>query len=325
MVSSTMRYSNRFLSPLLAATTFLGTTRLAAQDTNVHLPVRVIEQRLSTDTFRILKIEGSRRPNDRTQRVTLAFLDSSVIIAKWAIFAPGGEVFNNSPRYEIAAYEFQKMFLDEPDYVVPPTLSRAFDVDWYRQLNADVRPTFGGTKSVLVTLQYWLGAVDNDSVFDLKRFERDTAYARHLANLNVFTHLVKHNDANVGNVLISTNAINPRMFAVDNGLAFGLEESDRGTDWRDLRVPRVPQKTIDRLRTITREDLERTLGVLAEYDIRDGVFVAAEKTENSSRGRGVRKNDEKLQLGLTRTDIDGVAQRIRNLLRRVDSGRLKTF
>ena len=320
-----MRHPNRFQFQLLAALALLGTSRLAAQDTNVHLPVAVIEQRITADTFQILRIEGSRRPNDRTQRVTLAFPDSSVIIVKWAIFAPGGDVFNNSPRYEIAAYEFQKMFLDEPDYVVPPTVSRAFGLEWYRQLDKDVRPTFGGTGSVLVTLQYWLGAVTNDNVFDLKRFETDTAYARHMANLNLFTHLVKHNDANVGNVLVSTNPVNPRLFAVDNGLAFGTEESDRGTDWRDLRVPGVPLQTIERLRNITREDLERTLGVVAEYDIRDGVFVPAGKTENSSRGRGVRKNDTKLQLGLTRIEIDGVAQRIRNLLRRVDSGRLKTF
>jgi hypothetical protein len=178
---------------------------------------------------------------------------------------------------------------------------------------------------VLVTLQYWLNAVTSDSVFDLKRFERDTSYARHLADLNVVTYLIKHNDANAGNVLLSSNPVNPRLFAVDNGLAFGIEESDRGTEWRQLRVPRVSLGTAEKLRKITREDLERTLGVLAEYEIRDGVIVPVEKTANTSRGRGVRKNDTRLQLGLTRLEIDGVEQRMKSLLRQVDSGRLKTF
>ncbi len=320
-----MRNANRLLLPALTAVAVLHASGLVAQDLNVHLPVQLIEQRLKADTFRVLQVRGSRRPNDRTQRVTLAFDDSSVIQVKWAIFAPNAEVFNNSPRYEIAAYEFQKMFLDESDYVVPPTLSRAFNLDWYAQMDASAKPTFGRTASVLVTLQYWLGAVSSDSVFDLKRFDRDTVYARHLANLNVFTYLIKHNDANVGNVLISSSAVSPRLFAVDNGLAFGVEESDRGTDWRELRVSKVPLKTVERLRQITREDLDRTLGVVAEYEIRDRVFFPVEKTANTTRGRGVRKSDTRLQLGLTRLEIDGVEQRLRNLLRRVDSGRLKTF
>jgi hypothetical protein len=320
-----MRNLTSVLIGISLAAQLTGVARVAAQDSNVHLPVPTIEQRLRLDTFNIIDMRGSRRPGDRTSRNTLAFADSAVIIVKWAVFAPNGDAFNNSPRYEIAAYEFQKLFLDENDYVVPPTLARAFTVDWYRRMEANPRATFSGTKSVLVTLQYWLSMVTPDSVFNLKRFERDTAYARHLADLNVFTYLIKHNDANAGNVLLSSNPLNPRLFAVDNGLAFGIEESDRGTDWRELRVPGVARQTVDRLRKITRADLERTLGVVVEYEIRDGVLVAADKTENSSRGRGVRKSDTRLQLGLTRTEIDGVERRIRSLLERVDSGKLKTF
>jgi hypothetical protein len=297
----------------------------AAQDINVHLPITVIEQRLGRDTFRILDVRGSRRPDDRTSRVTLAFADSSVIVAKFAAAAAGGETFNNTPRYEVAAYEFQKMFLDEADYVVPPTMLRVFDLEWYKQLDADVRATFGRTNSVVTVIQYWLPSVTQDSVFDLKRFDRDTAYARHLANLNLFTHLVKHNDANIGNVLLSSNPINPRLFAVDNGLAFGREESDRGVVWRELRVPSVSAATIERLRKITRADLERTLAVLAEYEIREGRLVPVEKSPNFNRGQGVRRKDNRVQFGLTRLELDGVADRLESLLKRADSGRLKTF
>jgi hypothetical protein len=301
---------------------------LQAQDTNIMVPTPLIEKRLSKDTFLVMSTRGSRRPNDRTQRVIVAFEDSSAMEVKFAVFAPNGEAFNNNPRYEIAAYELQKMFLDEPLYVVPPTLARAFNLDWYKTtFDPGVKPTFGKTTSVLATLQYWLGSVTNDTmqVFNPKRFDVDTAYARRLGNLNLLTYLIKHNDANLGNILISTNPTNPRLFSVDNGVAFAGEESDRGTIWRELRVSKVPASTIERLRTLTREDLDRVLGVLAEWEIKDGVFVPTEKTENSSRGRGVRKTDTRLQIGLTRLEIDGVDQRLKQLLRRVESGRLKTF
>ena len=296
-----------------------------AQDSNMVYPVSLIEQRLQRDSFRVLDVRGSRRVGDRTQRVTIAFPDSSVMITKWAAAPLNGEEFNNQPRYEVAAYEIQKLFLSEPDYVVPPTILRVFDAGWYKAIKEDSRPTFGNTNSVVAVLQYWLTAVRGDSVFDLKRFEHDSAYARHLGNLNILTYLIKHNDANAGNVLISTVAVNPRMFSVDNGVAFGIEESDRGTDWRDLRVPRVPAYTVERLRKITRADLDRILGTIAEYEIKDKQLVPVTPGENLSRARGVRKKDDHVQFGLTKLEIDGVESRLKSLLKRVDEGKLKTF
>jgi hypothetical protein len=222
------------------------------------------------------------------------------------------------------AYEFQKMFLAEDDYVVPPTLLRVFDVEWFKTIVPGVSPTFGKTSSVIAVIQYWLSAVRGDSVFDLKRFERDTAYARNLGNLNLFTYLIRHNDANAGNVLVSTTPF-ARLFSVDNGVAFSTVESDRGTDWREIRVPRVPAYTIEKLRKITRADLDRTLGVVAEYEIREGRLFRVEPGENMNRGQGVRKKDNRVQFGLTKFEIDGVEQRLNNLLKRVDQGKQKTF
>jgi hypothetical protein len=59
------------------------------------------------------------------QRAALEFADSLIILAKWARAAPGGDTFNNALRYELAAYAIQELFLDQPDYVVPPTVARA--------------------------------------------------------------------------------------------------------------------------------------------------------------------------------------------------------
>ena len=99
-----------------------------------------------------------------------------------------------------------------------------------RQLQVAKAPTtFRKSDSVVVVLQYWLQNVSAKDVFDMDRFETDAKYRRRLANLNVFTHLVWHNDTNKGNFLISQDAEDPRLWAVDNGFAFGtMDESARG-------------------------------------------------------------------------------------------------
>jgi hypothetical protein len=58
--------------------------------------------------------------------------------------------------------------------------------------------------------------------------------------MNILSYLIEHKDSNVGNFLISKDATNPRVFAVDNSYAFGSPESDRGHDWRFIRVKRLP-------------------------------------------------------------------------------------
>lgn len=296
-----------------------------AQDANILMPVSEVEARMRSDSFQVLHMRGSRAEQDRTQRVTLGFPDSSAIVVKWAKAAARGELFNNQPRYEAAAYEFQKLFLDEPEFVVPPTIIRSVPLTFYRTLQSDVTPTFGQTSSVVVVLQYWLTQVETLARTDDKRFDSDSLYARHLANTNIFSYLIKHSDSNVGNFLISTVASNPRVFAVDNGVAFGHEASDRGTAWRELRVKRVPASTIERLRKITRQDLEKTLGVIAQFEIRDGELVAVAPGENLGPGRGVRNTKGVIQFGLTRLEINDIETRIKRLLERVDEGKLKTF
>ena len=298
-----------------------------AQDGNVLLPVSEIEKRLREQPFDIFDMRGSRFEDDRTQRVLLGFPDSVLLLVKWAK-APrrGGFTFNNEPRYEAAAYEFQKLFLDERDYVVPPTFIRAVALDFYRKLQPDVAPTFGNASSIIVVLQYWLSQVTGKNVHDDKRFEEDPRYAKYLANTNVFSYLVRHSDSNSGNFLVSTDSANPRVFAVDNGVAFGFASSDRGTDWRELRVKRVPKATIDRLRAVTKEDLKTALGVVAQFQIQaDKSLVEVPRTKNISPGLGVRNKDNVVQFGLTEREISDIDRRIRWLIERVDNGKLQTF
>jgi hypothetical protein len=309
---------------LLAALTSVAPLR--AQDVHVLHPVDSLETWLTKHEFEIIDFRGSRGEGDRTQRAALQFGDSLVILAKWARAAPGGEMFNNAPRYELAAYQIQQLFLDEPDYVVPPTVARAVPLDWYREkIDPEAKPTFDDTESVLVILQYWLNNVTVLSAIDGERFDTDPEYARHVGSLNVLSYVIRHSDSNVGNFLISLSLENPRAFAVDNGVAFSLAESNRGTEWREIRVPAVPRATIERLRAITGDDLRRALGVLAQFQVREGELVDVASGENLDPDRGTRQVGDMIQLGLTESEIEQTHDRIQRLLRDIDRGKLKTF
>jgi hypothetical protein len=320
---------------VLAVGLHLGVSEAAAQDgrehedTNILFPVDYIEERLRAPALEILGMERSRPlEEDRSRRVTLGGTDGEPDMeAHWKPVAPPGEGFNNEPRYELAAYYFQKMFLDEPEYVVPPTVLRAMPIEQYRELRSVRGPTIRGTQSVLFLLSYWVQnlAVDTVDPFDPDLFEWDETYALHFANTNLLTHLIDHKDGNHGNVIVSMDPMNRRVFAVDNDVAFRSEVSDQGDRWRRLLVDRVPARSVDRLREITRERLEQELGVVAEFQVVDGYLQPVERGENLGAGRGVRTRDDRVQLGLTTREIRDLERNIQRLVQNVDRGRIGVF
>lgn len=311
---------------LLAAAASWAGPGLAAQDLNIPIPIDSLEYLLESADFDLPDdLTGTRFQGDRTMRVNLRFDEATTILTKWAPAPQGGEAFNNVPRYEVAAYELQKLFLDEADIVVPPTVMRAMPLDWYRTLSRDVDPTFRRAQAVLVVLQSFVNFVTDEDVWDEDRFDAEPAYARNWANANLFTYLIRHSDSNAGNLLISSFSSNPRIFAVDNGVAFNSIESDRGTRWRSLLVNRFPAVTVERLRAVTEDQLHETLGVLAQWEVQDGALVRVPPTENIDRRRGVRERDGRIQIGLTDDEIDDTWYRLEVFLRAVDSGRYQTF
>lgn len=312
---------------LALAGAFVLAAPLPAQDANVRHAPGEIEELLAAGDFEIGRRHGARYEGDRTDQVLLQFESGEQLLAKWARAPRGGEEFNNNPRYEVAAYQVQKLFLDPGQYVVPPTVCRCFSPARYAELAGErAEPTFDGTSCVLTVLQYWLWSVTASDVWDEERLRTDDAYARSMANLDVFTYLVNHKDANVGNFLLSTVQESPRAFAVDNGVTFRSKKSDRGDQWSELRVDRVPRETVARLRELSREDLQRRLGVLVQFQDRRFETVRTEPGRNLDPGEGVRvSEDGVIQLGLTRREIRDVHDRIQRLLRRVDSGDLEVF
>jgi len=196
---------------------------------------------------------------------------------------------------------------------------------WYRTVSDKVVPTFRAGQSVLVVLQFFLYSVTADDVWDKKRFNADSVYARHWADANLLTFLIDQKDQNKGNLLISTYADNPRVFSVDNGVAFRSEKSDRGQRWSRLQVERFPHHTVDRLRALTKDDLRKALGVLYQFNLQGDQLVEAEPTENWDANSGIRQRDEGVQIGLTEAEIGDVWDRIGYFLERVDDGRYKVF
>ncbi|NGX15812.1 hypothetical protein [Wenzhouxiangella sp. XN24] len=295
---------------------------------NILFPVAYIENRLH-GPLEILDAKQARPSveGDRSARVVLAGPDGEPgMEVLWKPVSPPGDGFNNEPRYALATYRLQSLFLDECEYVVPPVVMRALTRDEYRSLRNEAPATILTTDSVLFLLSYWLSEVSPNDPWDAARFATDPRYARHWGNLNILTHLIDHKDANYGNLLVSTHPDDPRLFAVDNDVAFDSRISDRGDTWSPLLVDRLPQKTIDRLRSITRDDLEQALGVVAEFHLEDGVLTpVATFGKNLANTRGVRSRRGRIQFGLTRAEIRQVQRRIDDLLEAVDEGRIGTF
>lgn len=306
-----------------------GPEPLSAQDRSIFYSVEYIEGRLRSPDLIIAGMDYARPlEGDRSRRVTLAGVDGEPPMdVRWKPVASPGEGFNNEPRYELAAYGFQKLFLDEPEFVVPPTVLRAMPLEEYREIRSVPGPTIRGTRGVLFLLSYWIQelAVDTVDPFDRGFFDLSPAYAWYWANVNLFTHLINHRDANHGNILVSMDGGNPRVFSVDNDVAFGSRVSDQGDRWSRLLVDRLPDRTVQRLREITVEDLHDALGVVAEFEIVDGHLHPIEPGENLRPGRGLRITEDRVQLGLTEREIRDIHRRMERVLSDVDRGRLTTF
>jgi hypothetical protein len=309
---------------LIMATAWAAT----GQDLNLPRPAEELEREIGTEPFRIATAEISRpkAKGDITLKAELSFSGEPPYRVKLRRAEPGAEDFNNRPRYDLAAYELQKLFLDPAEYVVPPTALRMVPLADLRPYAPEAKPTFKGSDDVLVVLQYWLQEVQVIAdVYDAGRFAADPVYARHIGQLNVLTSLIEHGDSNVGNFLISRAEEGARVFSIDNGVAFAFNESDRGRLWQDLRVDRLPAETVERLRGITEDALHRRLGVLAQWELQDGRWVAAAPGENLAPGRGVRRDGNTVQVGLTRSEVADVGRNLRRLLKDLDSGKIKTF
>jgi hypothetical protein len=297
----------------------------AAQDANITQPIAALEKQLAADPLQIVDAEISRpkAKGDITLKADISFGAAPPLRVKLRKAEPGADTFNNVPRYDLAAYELQKLFLDPPEYVVPPTVLRMLPRALFAMYSPDVEPTFPKADQVLGVIQYWLNnTLVIEDVYDAARFAADPLYARHIGQLNILTFLIEHRDSNAGNFLIGKAEKGARVFSIDNGVAFASEDSDRGHLWLGMRVSQLPADAIERLRRITPQVLEQKLGVVAQWQLQQQGYVPAAKSANLSAHRGVRLKGDQLQMGLTRSEIKQLQRQLKELLKRIDGGRI---
>jgi hypothetical protein len=318
--------TSRFARARTIALLALLGANATAQDANITRPVAELERLLTAEPLVIAHAEISRpkAKGDITLRADVAFGGAEPVRVKLRKAEPGADDFNNVPRYDVAAYELQKLFLDPAEYVVPPTALRFVPRADFAKYSPAVAPTFPPADQVLAVVQYWLNDIKVIAdVYEPAKFAADPVYARHIGQLNVLTYLIRHRDSNVGNFLIGRTERGARVFSIDHGVAFASQDSDRGELWKDMRVTQLPADTVARLRAVSPEVLKAKLGVLAQWRLQDGAWVAAPLGENTAPRRGVRRDGDTLQMGLTSVEIQSIQRLLERLLERVDRGEIQ--
>jgi hypothetical protein len=312
----------------LLVAALLLTALATAQDANITQPVPDLERQLAGLPVVIEHAEISRpkAKGDITLKADVRFGSAPPLRVKLRKAEPGADAFNNVPRYDLAAYELQKLFVDPPEYLVPPTALRFVPLADFARYSPGVQRTFPPADQVLAVAQYWLSDVKVIAdVYDPTRFESDPVYARHIGQLNVLTYLIQHRDSNVGNFLIGRAEQGARVFSIDHGVAFASPDSDRGMLWKEMRVTRLPADTVARLRAMTADTLAARLGVLAEWQLDGNLWVPVTPGENLAPRRGIRHEGNRLQMGLNKVELAAIERLRTRLLDRIDRGEITTF
>lgn len=244
--------------------------------------------------------------------------------------SPAGDLdnFNNSVARELASYQIQKLFLDPEDYVVPTSLAFCVTLQHHSELmGLDYQPQIPGSDCVVGNASLWLQDVKTPKVlYEESRFLSEPDYAYNLSNFNILTYLIAHRDARSANLLISDNEKRRHVFSIDNGTTFGaFPYNFFATNWNIIRVPALRKESIERLRSVKREDLD-DLGVVAQLNREnDRVFRNVAPSKNLDPEKPVRIRKEIVQFGLTREQIDDVWARLQKLIEKVDSGEIPVF
>jgi len=235
---------------------------------------------------------------------------------------------NNSPRKEMAAYLIQRLFLDPQDFVVPTTFAYCVDIGiWRQEHGGKGEPNLKGASCELLVAALWLKDVTlPDPLYDEQRFLTDPSYAYFLSNFNVFTYVIGHRDGRDGNFLVSKDDSRRQVFTIDNGSTFNPWGFNYFVlNWDVIRVAAVRRATVDRLRKLSREDLDFLL-VVSRLEIGDdGIARQVPPGKSLEDDKGALRQGNTIQFGLTRKEIEKVWRRIQKLIAQVDSGKLPVF
>jgi hypothetical protein len=289
------------------------------------------ERLMQFEEFDVLSIEPAGSGTTRPEKGELRFPKTGdQFNVKGKLVPSSLDGFNNSPRKELAAWKLQAMFLDPVDFTVPATAMRCTPLPKWNERHDDDKSNIDGANCMLWESAIWLEDVTvPDPLYEEERFLNDLAYAYHLANFNIFAYLINLRDNRKGNVLTSKNESHRRVFAIDNGVAFGTIWYNwfypPHYEWRQIRVPALPRQSIDRLRDLERANLD-FLMVVSQLELdEDGILQSTDPGSPINPDEGATLNDGTIQFGLTRGEIDAIWSRIEALIERVDAGEIELF
>jgi hypothetical protein len=264
-----------------------------------------------------------------------------VFRAKWRPLDT--ESLTNDPRKELGAYAVEKLFLEPHEYVVPPTSGHCFALEHYRaRVDATAPPSFERAQvhCVFGILSYWLenaadlegaredGLWRTSGILDEQLFESNAGYRQSIADLNLLTYLIHHGDAHDKQFLITKDRRSPRVYSVDNTIAFEAIKNPMlifREDWSAIHVPALSKRSIARLTSRSADDWSR-LTTIEQYQKRDGELVPAPpESPVGPPDTGIRWVGLGMQIGLTEAEVAGVRQRLSNLVKQVRDGKLRTL
>lgn len=286
-----------------------------------------IVSRLVNDTCSVVKASEAGGGVTGAQHLTLRFEDGEEIEVKWKPVPGGMDGWNNSPRKELAAYEIQRLFLDPPDHVVPTSGLRCLPPEAFATTGRTPKPNVEGMRCVLGVFEVWLSDVHHpDAIYDAALFASDPVYARHMADMNLLTYLIEHEDGRASNFFLGNDPANRRVFSVDNGISFGAPiHNFLVKNWNQIRVPALREASLARLRALP-EDAFDGFAVVAEMKRDDaGVLRPVARQASREPEKGISLELGALQLGLTREEIGALTDRRKELLERVEAGEVETF
>jgi len=303
---------------------------LAGAATAGSFPIRPseAERRLAGQPFEIVEAEPTASGVAGAQKWKVRFPDGQVLKLKWKA-APRytADGWNNSPRREIAPYEIQKWFLDEPDYIVPPAEVRCIPLALYRaEVDASAKATIRGTSCVFGVLSLWLRDVEEPAeIWHPEMFDRQSYYSRSIAAVDVLTLLIGHQDGRPANFLWSTDGRH-HVYSIDNGISFhAFPFNPLVRNWNDIRVPALPREIVRRLAAVGPDQIE-ALAVLRQLEPdADRVLKLVPATENLDPDEGSRIGRSAFQIGLRQSELREIEERIHWLVQQTESGEIPLF
>jgi hypothetical protein len=312
---------------------FTGSVPTRSDQDYTNWPVEPLKAALLMQKaeYEVLSVEPAGSGTTRPEKGEILFPETGdKFNIKGKLVPHSLDGINNSPRKELAAWQLQALFLDPVDFTVPSTVLRCVPVKTWLKRHDEAIPVVPNTNCVLADVTIWMENVTvPDELYEEERFLNDLNYAYHLANFNIFAYLINLRDNRTGNVLVSKDDNNRRVFAVDNGVSFGTIWYNwiypPTYSWREISVPALPKKSIDRLRKLRRKDIDFLMVASQLEADADGMLQTVQPGAPIDPNRGVRHEGTTVQFGLTAGEVEDIWERIEALIERVDAGEIALF